>query len=51
MASGPIYMLNDKPHRIAWWGEDRPDREILGNGPLPDGLVASIQAEERKRGY
>jgi hypothetical protein len=51
MAAGPIYMLADKPHRIAWWGEDRPGREVLSKGPLPAKLVASIQAEERKRGH
>jgi hypothetical protein len=51
MASGPIYMLGDKPHRIAWWDEDRPEREVLSKGPLPAKLVASIQAEERKKGY
>lgn len=51
MASGPVYMLCDKPHRIAWWDKGGPEREVLSKGPLPVRLIASIQAERRKRGY
>jgi hypothetical protein len=51
LAPGPIYMLNDKPHRVTWWDEDRPERKVLSRAPLPERLIACIRAEERKNGF
>lgn len=51
MQPGPIYMLADKPHRVTWWDEGRPERKVLDRCLLPERLVAAIRAEERKNGF
>lgn len=48
---GPVYMLNDKPHRVTWWDEDHPERKVLDRRPLPPELIAAIRAEGRKNGF
>lgn len=44
---GPIYMLCDKPHRVTWWAEDDPRREVLDRGPVPAKLAACIAADDK----
>lgn len=50
LAPGPVYMLNDKPHRVTWWNEDHPLRVVLDRRPVPPKLVERLRAEERKYG-
>lgn len=45
---GPVYMLCDKPHRVTWWAEDNPRREVLDRGPVPAKLAACITAEDKR---
>lgn len=33
--SGAEYMLHDKPHRVTWWAEDEPSREVIDRLPVP----------------
>lgn len=46
LQAGPIYMLCDKPHRVTWWEEDDPRREVLDRTPVPPELAARIAADE-----
>ena len=48
MQPGPIYMLADKPHRVTWWAEDDPRREVLDRGPVPTKLAARIEADDER---
>lgn len=43
---GPIYMLADKPHRVTWWDEGDPRREVLSRTPVPAKLAARIAADD-----
>lgn len=45
---GPVYMLADKPHRVTWWDEDDPRREVLDRGPVPAKLAARIEADDER---
>lgn len=45
---GPVYMLCDKPHRVTWWAEDDPRREVLDRGPVPAKLAACIAADDKR---
>lgn len=47
---GPIYMLADKPHRVTWWAEDDPRREVLDRGPVPAKLAARIEVDDKRMG-
>lgn len=40
LTPGPVYMLRDKPHRVTWWSEGRPERKVLDRRPLPPELAA-----------
>lgn len=45
LTDGVVYMLHDKPHRVSWWAEGEPGREVVERVPvsLLDGVRATAR--------
>lgn len=42
---GVVYMLHDKPHRVSWWAEGEPGREVLERVPVR--LLDGVRVTDR----
>lgn len=45
LMDGVVYMLHDKPHRVSWWAEGEPGREVIERVPVS--LLDGVRAADR----